>query len=109
MSQVTKIAAGQVLGEGDWIAFTEICRVCRIDARAVHELAALGLVSPRGSAPGEWEFPATALPRLRVVGRLMRDLGINASGAALAVELLEVQHELERRIRRLERLVAAQD
>lgn len=109
MSQVTKTAAGRVLGEGDWIAVTEICRVCRIDAGAVHELAELGLVSPRGTAPDEWEFPATALPRLRVVGRLMRDLGINASGAALAVELLEVQHELERQIRRLERLVAGQD
>jgi hypothetical protein len=39
----------------------------------------------------------------------MRDLGINASGAALAVELLEVQHALERQIRRLERLAAGQD
>ncbi len=106
MSQVTKITSGQVLGDGDWIAVTEICRVCRIDAQAVHELAELGLVSPRGSARGEWEFPATALPRLRVVGRLMRDLGVNASGAALAVELLEMQHALERQIRRLERLVA---
>jgi chaperone modulatory protein CbpM len=109
MSQVTKITAAQVLGDGDWIAVTEICRVCRIDAGAVHELAELGLVSPRGTTPGEWEFPATALPRLRVVGRLMRDLGVNASGAALAVELLEVQHALERQIRRLERLVAGQD
>jgi chaperone modulatory protein CbpM len=109
MSQVTKITTGQVLSDGDWIAVTEICRVCRLDAGAVHELAELGLVSPRGSAPGEWEFPATALPRLRVVGRLMRDLGVNASGAALAVELLEMQHALERQIRRLERLVAEQD
>ena len=107
MSQGTKITSGELLSESDWIAVTEICRMCRIDARAVHELADLGLVAPRGSAPGEWEFPATALPRLRVVGRLMRDLGVNASGAALAVELLEVQHELERQIRRLERLVAA--
>ena len=105
MSQATKMTTGQVLSDGDWMAVTEICRVCRIDAGAVHELAELGLVSPRGSAPGEWEFPATALARLRVVGRLMRDLGVNASGAALAVELLEVQRELERRIRRLERLV----
>ena len=96
---------GQMLTDSDWIAVTEICRVCRIDARAVHELAELGLVSPRGSEPAEWEFPATVLPRLRVVGRLMRDLGLNVSGAALAVELLEVQRELERQIRRLERLV----
>ncbi len=108
MGQVTKIATAQVLGDDDWIAFTEICRVCRIDAGAVHELAELGVVSPRGSAPGEWEFPATALPRLARVARLMRDLGVNASGAALAVELLEVQHALERQILLLERLVAGQ-
>ncbi len=108
MSQVAKITTGQVLTDSDWIAVAEICRVCRIDTGAVHELAELGLVSPRGSAPGEWEFPATVLPRLRVVGRLMRDLGVNASGAALAVELLEAQRELERQIRRLERLVAGQ-
>jgi chaperone modulatory protein CbpM len=109
MGQVTKITTGQLLGDEEWIAFTEICRVCRIEAGAVHELAQLGVVSPRGSAPAEWEFPATALPRLRIVGRLMRDLDVNASGAALVVELLEVQHTLERQIRRLERLVAGQD
>jgi hypothetical protein len=34
----------------------------------------------------------------------MRDLGVNVSGAALAVELLETRHALESRIRDLERL-----
>ena len=102
---MSKITTGQLIGAGDWIAITEICRACRIDADAVHELAQLGLISPRGGAPTEWEFPASTLPRLRVVGRLMRDLGVNASGAALAVELLEMRAELERRIRELERLV----
>jgi chaperone modulatory protein CbpM len=94
-----------LLGETDWITVTEICRLCRIDLTAVAELADLGVVSPRGFTPEEWQFPATALPRLRTAGRLMRDLGVNVSGAALAVELLEAQRELERRIRRLERLV----
>jgi hypothetical protein len=32
----------------------------------------------------------------------MRDLGVNVSGAALAVELIEAQRALERRIRQLE-------
>jgi len=63
------------------------------------------VMSWRERAPGEWQVPATALPRLRVVGRLMRDLGVNVSGAALAVELLEAQRELEIRLRHLERLV----
>jgi hypothetical protein len=53
-------------------------------------------VTPRESLPGEWQVPATLLPRLRVVSRLMHDLGVNASGAVLAIELLERIHELER-------------
>jgi chaperone modulatory protein CbpM len=95
----------RLLGESDWIAVTEICRLCRIEMSVVVELTELGIVSPRGYQPQEWQFPATALTRLRTASRLMRDLGINVSGAALAVELLEVQRDLERRIRKLERLV----
>ena len=101
----TQLLEAHVLGEGDWIAASEICQLCRLDLEAVLELAALGVVSSRERGPGEWQVPATALPRLRVVGRLMRDLGVNLSGAALAVELLEAQRELERRLHHLERLV----
>ena len=64
----------------------------------------LGVVAPRGTVPDEWQIAATALPRLRVIGRLIRDLGVNVSGAALALELLEAQRELKRRIRTLEHL-----
>ena len=106
MVRVTQLLEARLLGEGDWIAASEICQLCRMDLDAVLELAALGVMSSRERVPGEWQVPATALPRLRVVGRLMRDLGVNVSGAALAVELLEAQRELETRLRHLERLVA---
>ena len=106
MVRVTQVLEARLLGESDWIAATEICQLCRLDLDAVLELAALGVMSSRERAPGEWQVPATALPRLRVVGRLMRDLGVNVSGAALAVELLDAQRELEIRLRHLERLVA---
>src|SRR5579883_1085806 len=95
----------QLVGEAGWIEATEVCRLCRLELEAVIELADLGLVSPRGCAPEQWQLPAAALPRLAVAGRLMRDLGVNVSGAALAVELLEARRDLERQIRRLERLV----
>jgi chaperone modulatory protein CbpM len=107
MVRVTQVLEAHVLGEGDWIAVSEISQLCRLDLDAVLELAALGVMSSRERTPGEWQVPATALPRLRVVGRLMRDLGVNASGAALALELLEAQRELEVRLRRLERLVGS--
>jgi|ERR1700722_8476497 chaperone modulatory protein CbpM len=97
----TTVLQAQVLTESDWIAATEICRLCRIDLAAVLELAELGLIAPRRAAD-DWQVPATQLPRLRIVGRLMHDLGVNVSGAALAVELLEARRALERRVRDLE-------
>jgi len=106
MVRVTQVLEARVLGEGDWIAASEICQLCRLELNSVLELAALGVMSSRERVPGEWQVPATALPRLRVVGRLMRDLGVNVSGAALALQLLEAQRELEVRLRHLERLVA---
>jgi chaperone modulatory protein CbpM len=95
----TAVLEAHVLGDGDWIAAAEVCELCRIDLEAVRELAELGLLTPRGTLPGEWQVPATALPRLRIVSRLMRDLGVNASGAVLAIELIERIHHLERRAR----------
>lgn len=106
MVKVTQRLEAHVLGDGDWIGAAEICELCRLDLPSILELAELGIVSRRESVAGGWQVPATALPRLRVAGRLMRDLGVNVSGAALALELLEAQHELERRIRSLERLVS---
>ncbi|HEY1889719.1 MAG TPA: chaperone modulator CbpM [Steroidobacteraceae bacterium] len=104
MSKLTEIREVRLVGDADWIAAAEVCRLCRLDLDAIIELADLGLVSPRGYTPQEWQLPAAAVPRLSMAGRLMHDLGINVSGAVLVVELLEVQHDLERQIRRLEPL-----
>src|SRR5262249_67605 len=93
------------LGEADWIAVTEVCRLYLVDMTTVVELVDLGVVVvSRGAVPDEWMISAASLPRLRIASRLMRDLGVNVTGAALAVELLEERGELERQIRRLERL-----
>jgi chaperone modulatory protein CbpM len=105
MPDPTIVLDARLLGEGDWIAVREVCRLCLIDMQVVVELVELGLVVSRGDSPDEWLVPAASLPRLRIAGRLIRDLGVNVTGAALAVELLEARGELERRVRRLERLV----
>lgn len=91
----------EVLGDQEWVTVTEICRVCRIDLGTLVELAELGVIAPSGPTPERWELSAADLPRLLTAGRLIRDLGVNVSGAAVAVELLEVQHDLERRVRLL--------
>ncbi len=93
-----------VVGGCDWVDAAEICRLCRLDLEVMIELAELGLVSLRAAPPGQWQVPVAALPRLAAAGRLMRDLGVNVSGAALALELLDAQRELERQIRCLQAL-----
>lgn len=104
MSDDVEVREVRVVGEADWIGAVEFCRICRLELAAVVELVELGLVTPRGGSPQEWKLPASALPRMAMAGRLMRDLEVNVSGAALAIELLEAQRALERRIRLLERL-----
>jgi chaperone modulatory protein CbpM len=105
MPNPINVPDARLLGEGDWIAVTDVCQLCRIEMTAIVELVELGVIDSRGPSPTEWLLPAASLPRLRVAGRLMRDLGVNVTGAALAVELLEARGNLERQIRRLERLV----
>jgi chaperone modulatory protein CbpM len=107
MTTVERTIETQVLAEGEWLSVTQVCRASQIDAAVVIELAELGLVCPRGNAPQDWQVSAHELSRLRTAARLIRDLGVNVSGAALAVELLEARRELETRLRALERCVQA--
>jgi chaperone modulatory protein CbpM len=105
MTTVSRTIEAQVLAEGEWLSVTQVCRASQIDVAVVIELAELGLVRPRGEAPQEWQVSSRELARLRTAARLIRDLGVNVSGAALAVELLEARRELEARLRALERCV----
>ncbi len=100
---MTEDLEAQPLGDDQLIAAQDFCRACRLELATLVELAELGVVAPRGASPDSWQLPAAALARQRVASRLMHDLGVNVSGAALALELLDVQRELERRVRLLER------
>jgi chaperone modulatory protein CbpM len=44
----------------------------------------------------EWRFSGAQLRRARIALRLERDLGVNAAGVALALELLEELEQLRR-------------
>jgi chaperone modulatory protein CbpM len=107
MSSSSSSSETHVFSDGEWVSVTQVCRATQIDVAVVVELADLGLVSPRGTVPDEWQLPARELARVRTAARLMRDLGVNGSGAALAVELLEARRELEARLRVLERYLRA--
>jgi chaperone modulatory protein CbpM len=59
-----------------------------------------GVLQPIGATREEWRFTGSSLKRMRVAMRLTRDLELNASGVALALDLLDEIEQLEARLRR---------
>ncbi|MEJ8569348.1 chaperone modulator CbpM [Elongatibacter sediminis] len=90
---------GDVLTDDVRFSIDDVCRGCRLEIEELEVLVEEGIAEPRGARRAEWRFSLRSVRRVRTAVRLQRDLGVNAAGAALAVELLERIAELERRQR----------
>jgi chaperone modulatory protein CbpM len=55
----------------------------------VQRFVELGLIEPIGSDGLGSFFDASAVPRLRTIGRLRESLGINVAGVAVIMDLLD--------------------
>lgn len=91
-----------VLDEHTRFSFTELCRCSGARSETVRALVEEGLLTPRGGSIEDWEFPGTALARVRTAQHLLDDLGLNPPGVALALELLDELHQLRARLQRLD-------
>lgn len=94
---------GTILEEEVVLTLGELCRASRLSAERVIELADEGIIEPIGRSPQNWRFRGASLRRIRCAQRLEADLGVNAAGVALALDLLD---ELDRLRMRLERFEA---
>jgi chaperone modulatory protein CbpM len=73
-----------------------LSRMFRVEERHIVELVEEGVLSVIEIDTTEWRFSGAALRRARIALRLERDLGINAPGVALVLELLEELEQLRR-------------
>lgn len=62
----------------------------------VQQFVELGLVEPVASDGVSLVFDASAVPRLRTIGRLREGLGINVAGVAVILDLLDKLFALQR-------------
>ena len=85
----------QVVEEQVEFTLVELCRSCAADDALVAELVAHGLLEPAGAGPDTWCFSGASLAMTRRAQRLVDDLGVNAAGAAVAIELMERIDRLE--------------
>ncbi len=92
-----------VFDESEEYSLGELCSLCRVHAQFIHELIDEGILSPQGSKPQEWRFPALAVKRVQISIRLQQDLRVNLPGTALALDLLEEIEILQRTKCQLER------
>ena len=87
-----------VIEEETQFTLLELSRVCDVQAQAVFELVAHGVIDPLGDTHHAWRFGGDSLRRTRVALRLIRELGVNPAGAALALELMAQVEELRARV-----------
>jgi chaperone modulatory protein CbpM len=84
--------SGVILDRRTTFTLVEFSSACGVTAERVIEMVEEGVIEPI-SDRDDWRFHGEALVRAMRALRLMRDLGINWPGAALALDLLD---ELER-------------
>ena len=97
-----QLLSGEVLEEEIELSLGDLCRACQLPAERVLELVEEGVVDPVGRDPTRWRFEGISVRRVRCAQRLAQDLGVNAAGAALAMDLLEELERLRERLRRFE-------
>jgi len=97
-----EIFNGILLDDECSLTLAELSRACAMHGEWVMELVEEGILEPQGGELGQWRFPGSALRRAQVVRNLQRDLGVNLSGAALVLDLLEELESLRARLRRFE-------
>jgi chaperone modulatory protein CbpM len=94
---------GIVLDEGLTVTLAELTQLCGSSTRSLQVMVTEGLLRPRqGQVPADWRFDGIEVRRARRAQRLRRDLDLNLSGTALALDLLDELEALRARVRVLE-------
>ena len=93
-----------------YVSFEEFCDTMQLPSETVFEIIEQGIVDPDGDAPENWTFDANMITVTKRACRLHRDFGIDWSGIALAVRLIDeleqVREENKQLRSRLKRFVA---
>jgi chaperone modulatory protein CbpM len=87
--QTGLLVSGHILEEQTGLTLEDLCRACGAPTAFLLELIEEGVIAPAGASTGEWRFTGLHLRHARVAVRLQRDLGVNAAGAALALQLMD--------------------
>ena len=80
-------------------SLADLCQSCTVHAETIIAMVEEGMLSPAGSSPTEWRFTGNEQRYVEITLHLQRDLRVNLPGAALALELMEENERLRRKLR----------
>lgn len=93
---------GAVVEDELYLTLQELCRASQAPLEQVNVWVVEGVLEPIGNAPQEWRFTGQSLRRARLALRLTRDLEVNASGVALALDLLDEIAALQTQLKQIQ-------
>lgn len=99
---IEKTAKGILLDEQVHYSLKEICRICGSQTEWVIELVEYGVLEPSGESLHQWQFSGSSVHTAMRARRLQQDLGLNLSGVALVLDLLDEVEALRSRLGMLE-------
>lgn len=91
--------SGELIEDDAIVTLAELCSRCGVTAETIVTLVDEGVLEPHGRTRTQWTFAVTSVHRAWTAIRLQRDLDVNLSGVALALELLDRIEALEARLR----------
>ena len=81
------------------LTLADVSGACAVEVETIIALVDEGILEPIGSESRQWRFSGAQLRRATAAVHLQRDLGVNAAGAALALDLLEEIDRLRAQLR----------
>ena len=78
-----------------------VAEIVGIRPSVIRRLARAGLIESIGAGEGEVLVSGRTVIRLRRIGRLRRDLGVNFAGASVILDLVAQLDDMRRELRRL--------
>ncbi len=108
-TKVINIVSGSILEEEPTLNLAELCQCCQTHAEFIIRLVDQGVISPiEGESTRQWQFHQSAQIRTHKALRLRQDLGINLSGVALSLELLDEIDNLKKELNQLRHIAQNQ-
>lgn len=76
--------------QGHGYTLKEVCQCYYLESEFVIQCVDFGIIEVRGSGRTDtWVFPVESVPRMAKAWRLQRDLGLEFTGLAIVLDLLD--------------------